>query len=220
MQFAIINGNKTKANPNCQHGLCPLCEKEVIPKCGDINIWHWAHKVLGDCDTWSEGESMWHIDWKNHFHRDHVEIKIGNHRADIYNKQRRLVIELQHSSISSGEIQEREQFYKNMIWMFDARAYNLEIRPKNNYSTFRWKHPRKSIWACKCHVFFDLGYKILKVNKIYHNVPCGGSGYLIDYEDFFKQSYFVGMKVKLKPTDKYFSLLDVRYCYNFERKEV
>lgn len=213
MQFAMVNGNKIKASFDGPHGLCPLCEKEVIPKCGDINIWHWAHKVLGDCDTWSEGESEWHINWKNCFHPSHLEIKKGNHRADVYNDYRGLVIELQHSSISSSEIQEREQFYKKMIWIFDARYYELEIRPKNNYVTFRWKHPRKSIWACKCPVFFDLGYKILKVRRIHHNIPCGGSGILLDYESFIKQWFFVGMRVKLNTEQEGWILLKLPDSY-------
>lgn len=219
MQYAMMNGNKTKASPNCQYGLCPLCEKEVIPKCGDINIWHWAHKVLEDCDTWSEGESIWHIGWKICFHPFHLEIKKENHRADIYNDYRDIVIELQHSSISSSEIQEREQFYKKMIWIFDATNYELELRSRDDYVTFRWKHPRKSIWVCECPVFFDLGYKILKINRIHHNIPCGGSGILLDYESFIKQPFFVGMRVKLNWEKEEWTSLNLPDSYGINIKK-
>ena len=58
---------KVKPEPYINDATCPICDSKVIPKCGSINVWHFAHESLKDCDTFSEGETEWHIDWKNEF---------------------------------------------------------------------------------------------------------------------------------------------------------
>ncbi|MBL7893856.1 MAG: hypothetical protein JNK50_01090 [Bacteroidia bacterium] len=39
----------------------------MLAKCGTINIWHWAHEAIENCDDWYEPETQWHRDWKEHF---------------------------------------------------------------------------------------------------------------------------------------------------------
>lgn len=103
-------------------GACPICHMEVIPKCGEIKVWHWAHKSLKECDHWSEPESEWHFGWKKLAGLENSEIVIrrpeGTHRADIKIDNR--VIELQHSNLSPKDVREREAFYGNMIWVIDG----------------------------------------------------------------------------------------------------
>ena len=53
MMLALVDGQRSYAQPK-QVGHCELCGGIAIPKCGRINVWHWAHKTLEDCDTWSE----------------------------------------------------------------------------------------------------------------------------------------------------------------------
>ena len=114
-------------------GICPACGKKVISKCGKERIWHWAHEANKNCDKWWEEETEWHRKWKNYFPEQWQEktitVEEQQHRADIKTPDG-LVIEFQHSYISSEEKEFREKFYKKMIWVFD------KTRLKNDYTNF------------------------------------------------------------------------------------
>jgi hypothetical protein len=45
----------------------------MIAKCGQIRVWHWAHRAIRTCDPWWEPETKWHRDWKNQFPEDWQE---------------------------------------------------------------------------------------------------------------------------------------------------
>jgi len=172
--------------------VCPICKSDLIPKCGEIKIWHWAHKNIDDCDTWYEPESEWHIGWKNLVNSTHCEYTMGKHRADIITKYK-VVVELQNSQISSIEIKEREEFYKNMFWIINAEEFvnNINFRyHENGTTTFRWKHPRKSWWFATKSIVLDCGYgKLFIVKKIHPNVPCGGNGHFVNKEKFISNVF-------------------------------
>ena len=126
MKFALVNGNKTSAEPSL-NGICPFCNSEVIAKCGKINIWHWAHIPRKNCDKWWENETEWHRKWKNYFNIRNQEIihfaEDGEkHIADIKTDDD-LIIELQNSSISYEEIQSRNSFYKKIIWIVNGESF-------------------------------------------------------------------------------------------------
>jgi len=192
MMYANQNGMKIKAEPEAK-GQCPICEQELIPKCGSIKIWHWSHKNLVECDNWSEGESEWHLGWKKYFQPDQVEVKMENHRADIVNKSG-IVVELQASSISPYEILIRERFYGKMIWLFYLPNAQIELREKKakvaggkDFVTFRWKHPSKTVWGVSKLLFIDIGWgRILFVKKVYDRCPCGGWGYVVSKWEFLR----------------------------------
>lgn len=139
MQFALIDNNRIKAEPQLQ-GLCCCCSKPVIAKCGTQKIWHWAHKNKTTCDNWWEPETEWHRLWKNNYQSDWQEMplideKTGEkHIADIRTNNN-LVIEFQHSHIDPKERTSREIFYKNMVWVVDG------TRLKRDYPRFlkEWK---------------------------------------------------------------------------------
>jgi competence protein CoiA len=86
MQYANTDKGKSTAEPKLP-GRCPMCSGELVAKCGEINAWHWAHKSLEDCDTWSEGETQWHLDWKSFFPPQYTEVTVTKdgikHRADV-----------------------------------------------------------------------------------------------------------------------------------------
>ncbi|MCF6131111.1 competence protein CoiA family protein [Flavobacterium wongokense] len=109
-----------------EQGYCPLCRSEVINILGEINIAHFRHRALKDCDSWSEGETEWHYNWKQKFPlswQENTIDKFGEiHRADIQTPNG-LVLELQNSSISTTTIKIREQFYGNMIWLVNAQGF-------------------------------------------------------------------------------------------------
>ena len=66
MKFALIDNIRTEAAKGAK-GICPSCGSDLIAKCGDIKVNHWAHKGIRSCDPWSENETEWHREWKGNF---------------------------------------------------------------------------------------------------------------------------------------------------------
>jgi len=132
MKFAFVNGVKKIAEPT-EVGICICCDSPVRAYCGSERVHHWKHINATECDTWSEGETEWHREWKNKFDISQQEIvqydpKSGEkHRADVYLKSIDLVLEFQHSPIHIDEIKARESFYKKMIWIVDLQLYKSNI---------------------------------------------------------------------------------------------
>lgn len=124
MQYATLpDGTRTLATRDAQDAQCPTCGSSVQARCGQLNIHHWSHTNRTDCDSWSESEGPWHLDWKKNFPAQWHEVTITPHRADIHTSGG-VVVELQHSSISIEEIGEREDFYGDMIWVFDGSDFS------------------------------------------------------------------------------------------------
>jgi Competence protein CoiA-like family len=231
MFWAFDNADSTnliQASPKGR-GICPVCKGDVYAKCGSIICWHWAHNdsmKWKDCDRWSESEGPWHLRWKLCVPQNMRECVIRRqvigteteivHRADILNS-RETVIELQHSPISEGEVRDRENFYINMIWIFDmaevsettrGRVSNLpgtermlridkkiarfSFRANRECHEFRWRHPSRSLFACRSPMFFDFGKKdeLFQVKTLNRATPCYGTGNFIS-KRVFKQIYFV-----------------------------
>lgn len=133
MKYGLVNGEKTSASPKLV-GYCPLCGGQLVSKCGNTKVHHWAHKNTKECDSWWERETQWHRDWKNCFpvewqevvHKDQSGEK---HIADIKTPDG-LVVEFQHSHITREERDSRETFYEHMIWVVDG------TRRKNDLDKF------------------------------------------------------------------------------------
>ena len=119
MKYALQADQRIEATPKAI-GIFPCCGTDMIAKCGDRKVWHWAHKTKRTWDHWWESETQWHRDWKNRFPAEWQEVV---HKADDGEKHIAdvktpdgLVIEFQHSYISPEERVSREDFYNNMIW--------------------------------------------------------------------------------------------------------
>ena len=169
---------------------CPFCNGVVIAKCGEIVYHHWAHQSKTECDEWHEPESDWHLGWKSQFPKESVEVTIKKdekrHRADIVG-HKGTVIELQHSPISTVVIREREMFYENMVWVFDLAQKQHFFKRKGHISSeefsFKWSSPKRSLFACKKHLYFDFGMKnMLCVTKF--SYAGFGTGYYVDKDEF------------------------------------
>lgn len=171
MIFARGSGGMIHATPGAD-AICPMCHESLIPKCGDIVQWHWAHRSATDCDSWYEPESEWHKDWKEFFadqggllevpmerngerHRADVVLpKIGNHRETI--------VELQATYLPPAKIREREAFYgPALIWIYRMDAFARRIvlgRTLSNGAVgFRIKAGPLSIGEHRRPVYFDAG---------------------------------------------------------------
>ena len=123
MKFALINGQRQEAQPNLS-GQCPACDQAMVAKCGEVKIWHWAHKGHRACDPWWENETEWHRAWKGRFPESWQEFvhKAENgekHIADIKTDQG-WVIEFQHSYIKPEERRSRDTFYQKLVWVVDG----------------------------------------------------------------------------------------------------
>lgn len=132
MGIALVDGVRSPPMPGAQ-GACQACGAAMTAKCGEKNVWHWAHKGRRVCDPWWENEGEWHRAWKDYFPQESHEVVQHDtsgekHIADV-KLLSGLVVELQHSAMSPEEMRSREAFYKNMIWIVDAEPFrkNLEI---------------------------------------------------------------------------------------------
>jgi hypothetical protein len=138
MKFALLSGRRVEAQPKLR-AICPACSGEVIAKCGQHIVWHWAHSSKLHCDPWWESETDWHREWKNRFPTEWQEVPMVDarteelHIADVKTAEN-LVIEFQRSSIHPDEVRAREDFYVQMIWVVDGRKNDFD---RINFSNMR-----------------------------------------------------------------------------------
>lgn len=124
MKFADIAGQRCEARPG-MIAACPSCGADVVAKCGDLRVWHWAHRNVRTCDLWWESETEWHRAWKNEFPEGWQEVvhtaqNGEKHVADV-KTEIGMVIEFQHSFLKADERAAREAFYRKMVWVVDGR---------------------------------------------------------------------------------------------------
>jgi len=123
MRFALIDGEKTEATKGAK-GLCPSCGSELVAKCGEVKVNHWAHKGNRTCDPWWENETDWHRSWKGQFPIDWQEViqfdeNGEKHIADV-NTENGWVLEFQHSYLNPEERRARNAFYPKLVWVVDG----------------------------------------------------------------------------------------------------
>ena len=110
MKFAEFENTRIEVTPGAT-GFCPGCKAALDAKCGDKNIWHWAHRSRKHCDFFREPETEWHRNWKDRFppewqevssHDEHGELHIADVKAP-----NGYVVEFQHSPIKIDEVKKR-----------------------------------------------------------------------------------------------------------------
>lgn len=178
MLIAVQNQKRIKAYKGAENCSCPICNQEVVAKCGELMIWHFAHKTNDNNCIFGKGKGNWHYLWQNKFPIDCVEYKKDNHIADIFIKE--TAIELQESPISLEEIKERNLSWgDNTIWIVSADKPGFEEQMVNDINTgehsnniydnlyglsfnskntkWYWRYPKKALlFGCK-NLYFDLG---------------------------------------------------------------
>ena len=157
---------------------CPICEKRVIQKLGDVREHHFAH--ISECtDLWQYDESEWHKEWKNKFPKENREVVVGEHRADVLINN--LVVEFQHSKISIEEFRARNDYYRekgyNIVWLFDVsgECEKNKLVPGDKWNQYNWRGvplPFREMLAKeeKCTLFFQLENKQGEEDYIIVNV--------------------------------------------------
>lgn len=167
MQYAVI-GNQRVEPFSGGRGKCPTCGAAVIAKCGPRLLHHWAHFGRRQCDPWWENETLWHREWKSHFPEEcreisHVAPDGEVHRADIKTFTG-IVVEVQHSNMTDAERSSREAFYKNMVWVVDARGfaqnfdlYHLLPAPESEIANdVVWVKAKRHLNGANSGIFFQL----------------------------------------------------------------
>ena len=95
---------------------CICCNNKLIAKLGKIKMHHFAHENKIECDSFRTTDSMtfWHQYWQsfvNTKYFEYVFTKDGKkHIADIYNPDKKLVIEVQHSNITLQKLKKEKIF--------------------------------------------------------------------------------------------------------------
>lgn len=146
-----------------------------MAKCGEIVVWHWAHRgAESECDPWWR-ESAWHLAWKSLFPEEQVEVRVERdgvvHRADVMTPLG--VIEFQNSPISLQEIRAREEFYGPMYWVFNVqdpyeaqrllvKRIKADVKSGNDTMRryWRWKHAQHAPLHVTRRQFWDCGEKV------------------------------------------------------------
>ena len=201
MLFAIDENNiKHEPRPNLHKEtplFCPSCKTSVLSKCGSEKIWHFSHKSTEECDSWSESDP-WHLNWQALFPKEQVEIVMENHRADAVSTGG-VVIEFQHSYLSSIIAKEREAFYQNMIWVFDAvepwengrlKEIDSDTNASSDVKSFYWKSPKSCIKEYYSYypLLLDVGNNVLIVVYRSQSIPERFEGIYISHSDFIKKA--------------------------------
>jgi hypothetical protein len=161
MQFALVNGARSRPFRGTR-GQCPLCGSECTSHCGKLKVHHWSHLRRKDCDTWAENIGPWHVAWQGLVKPEYTEVCKGAHRADIVGNNN-VVVELQSSPIPIDHISAREDFYGNMVWLFDATKRFSAIKSGSRvfFSLGRTQH----IEFCTKPTFLDFGALIVEVEE-------------------------------------------------------
>jgi hypothetical protein len=128
MLLAIDRSGQMRAPTRTgERGTCPGCGARVDSAVGDLVIPHWRHFAQSDCDSWSGGETDWHLQWKKDAIAAGWSVEVPFigpplHRADAVSS-RGHVIEFQHSGLNPYDLEERSMFYARfgpLTWVFDG----------------------------------------------------------------------------------------------------
>jgi len=145
MLLAVKDNTRARPNKTGERAMCPVCQVEVISKCGEINVWHWAHRASLGCDSWMESDSQWHAEWKALVPEDWIEIVIekdGKRRLADIRLLNGCVVKLQHGPLSPEQIREYERFFGNMVWIFDVRE---TTEPSDSFESPRLNFRKKEM---------------------------------------------------------------------------
>lgn len=145
--------------------VCPVCNSPVVLKSGMVNMAHFAHSANSECsDSWHYDMSEWHRQMQSFFPTENQEVVIQHdgkiHRADVLFGN--IVIEMQHSPITTEEFNDRNLFFKALgyrtVWIFDMQdrfdSGAIQFLNEDTSTKFRWSHPMR-IFESLVNPLFD-----------------------------------------------------------------
>lgn len=160
---SLLDFNRDHINhlkKNDQRFYCPACQGEVIPKLGEKQIWHFAHKRNQRCDIEIEPESPYHINGKRQLYEwllsQGIDVKLEHFLKDIRQKPDVFVningiqyaIEYQCSTISEQLFFKRTNTYISNgyepIWILGANQFKRNSPHFFQLNQFSWLFSRKT----------------------------------------------------------------------------
>ena len=211
-QYTFINGKQFSINeylntPSLRNNKI-LCKEghELILAQGQIIKPYFRHKNPNDVGGFPMTE--WHCEWQGNFPNTEVDFKdkvnqLRNRRADILLENVKQILEIQHSKIESGEVNERMKDYAlhqhTVKWIIDGQncinvkrfGERIILEFTSNY----WLY--KSFLDCD-FVYYDINGFIYKVK------PANIKSYQIDvYEPKLKCEFIEALKTNTDLWDNY-----------------
>jgi competence protein CoiA len=138
---------------------CPSCKQVVTLKVGNERIPHFAHVKKKDCNSFAEGESMYHLkgklqlyEWLNHQGYSPILEPYFQHlqqRPDLYvaNGKQQYMVEYQCSPIEVSRFKERTENYiangYEPIWILGGKRLKRVSLHQFNLSSFEWLFVRQ-----------------------------------------------------------------------------
>lgn len=141
-----------------------------------LNYWR---LIEGEYDSWALPDSRWSLEWKLKFPKEMVERSIQelqeSHVADVKTKKG-TVLKFQNRILRAEQLTQREEFFKQMVWVFRADKWDMELKfnptrykttegryrqlPKSD--SFEWcgfvsRYSKTVFKTCKMPVFLDFG---------------------------------------------------------------
>ena len=187
-KFALVNGLKTKANQVSKGtiGNDVWFPEYEMKACVGKYRQFWI--PVGDKPPLPRGyenETEWHQSWKSNLLDANVEVICGDenqHRADILTND--YVIEIQLSMMDGFDVEERNEFYSNLldnrlIWVVNIekpwrKSITTELIPKSRNFYIKWK--RGWSWlkdiarTTQTHLYLDFNQKSEKmIHAWYHD---------------------------------------------------
>ena len=151
MRFAIDKNNVRVCIDDVDKGevfYCQECGEKLVQRRGEIKAHHFAHFPNTQCiDTWHYDESDWHYQMQNLFPNEMQEIVMDlenkKHRADVFIKERNLVVEFQGDRIRQTEFASRNEFFTKLgpLGLRRRQGYPIPHRKRH-----RGRFPRQA--AC------------------------------------------------------------------------
>jgi hypothetical protein len=173
-KFALINGKTIPFDEyarmeNKPPVYCIPNKHELVPVFCTKRKPHFRHKHATDLD--GHPMTQWHAEWQSNFPVTEIPFKnnskqLRGRRADVVIPQLKRVIEIQHSKIESGEVNDRMADYKvhghSVEWIIDAQGCILVKNIGDRivlHFTVSWLH--ESFRGCDA-VYYDINEVIYK----------------------------------------------------------
>ena len=198
-QYTFINRKEYSIdkylNTPSLHNEKKLCKEghELILAQGKIVKPYFRHKNPNDIGGYPMTE--WHCEWQGNFSNTEVDFKykvnqIKDRRADVVLDDFKQIIEIQHSQIESGEVNERNKDYAlhqhTVKWIIDAQdSINIQKFGERIILEFTSNH-----WLYKS--FLDCEYVYYDINGfIYRVTPNLVKSYQVDVSEPKLKSEFI-----------------------------
>lgn len=189
MIFALNEENKkVKANTLGETAICQFCKSPLITTKNLSSILYWHHKsAYTNCDKWYNSVSEWQFEWISNFPIEWQEVIILNdndmHIANI-KLPNNVILKFQDEKLTSEEIKKREEFFKNLIWIFNSTylgifdfsiinqkilndSFYLQINPFGKIKTNKSWDFKKYLINISKPLFIDLLHRIIYIKNVY-----------------------------------------------------